>query len=172
MRLSIYNYTCFHIRGTENIWANMLDRWSALPTVRRFVNIPQLSESSSPRFAWQTLQEIPELQQKPAVSRPTHLAMVEGLWKNPTSATCVPDNGSDMQLHLCFVAHNEPRGHRGQNYNEANTASMVVLENPHFGHLLLYSCLHSLPLNRRRYQNSSCFWTSCTWYRVKLFVTV
>lgn len=43
VKLSIYNYVCFNVRGEDNFWDNILGRWSphpqpvALPLPYRFL---------------------------------------------------------------------------------------------------------------------------------------
>lgn len=111
--LSIYNYTCFHIRGTDNVWADMLGRWSSPSTIRRIVKIPELPSSSSPDFIWPTMEELATLQQTYNSTRPEHFIFSDGLWKNPNSAIWIPDNAADMQLRLYIIAHTVPSGHRG-----------------------------------------------------------
>ena len=46
VRLSMYNYTCFHIKGTDNVWADLLGRWSAGHTIRRLIRITELPTTS------------------------------------------------------------------------------------------------------------------------------
>lgn len=50
----MYDYTCFHIKGVENVWADLLGRWSAVKTVRRLVRVPELPSSTDPDFEWPT----------------------------------------------------------------------------------------------------------------------
>jgi hypothetical protein len=35
VKLSTYNYTWVHIKGTDNAWADLLGRWPAPGTIRR-----------------------------------------------------------------------------------------------------------------------------------------
>lgn len=46
VRLSAYNYVCAHIKGDENVWADLLGRWSAPVVIRRLVSVPVLLSSS------------------------------------------------------------------------------------------------------------------------------
>lgn len=51
VRLSIYRYTFFHIKGEDNVWADLLTRWSSsIPTIRRLVNIPKLPSACAEDF--------------------------------------------------------------------------------------------------------------------------
>lgn len=47
VRLTEYNYTCVHISGEDNIWADLLGRWNPPQTIRRIVLIPVLPSTSS-----------------------------------------------------------------------------------------------------------------------------
>eukprot|EP00171_Calliarthron_tuberculosum_P004016 IDg4016t1 len=59
VHLSACNYTCVHIKGTENVWADLLGRWSAPPSSV----------------------EIEVQQTKHLDTRPDNLALSDGLWK-------------------------------------------------------------------------------------------
>ena len=112
VRLSMYHYTCFHIKGQDNVWADLLGRWSAPPTLRRRVRISVLPSSSEEDFEWPS-REFNSISQKHADSeRPPNLDLVEGLWCNPMGAVSIPDEDSDPQLRLCIIAHTGPSGHR------------------------------------------------------------
>lgn len=63
VRLGMYNYVCMHIRGEENVWADLLGRWSAPPIVRRLISIPPLLSASAEDFSWPRSEEIVQLQE-------------------------------------------------------------------------------------------------------------
>lgn len=42
VRLSEYNYTCMHINCINNVWADLLGRWSSQLFVRRLEKFPLL----------------------------------------------------------------------------------------------------------------------------------
>ena len=113
VRLSAYNYTCVHIPGADNVWADLLTRWSAPTVVRRLVQVPELPSSSSDDFDWPSLQEIAIAQAENDDSRPSNLVLVDDIWRNPSQAIWIPDDSTDLQLRLCIVAHTGPSGHRG-----------------------------------------------------------
>lgn len=52
VRLSIYKYTCVHIKVLENVWTDVICRWSQLPTMRRLVEILELPSSHAHGFEW------------------------------------------------------------------------------------------------------------------------
>ena len=114
VRLSVYNYTCFHIKGADNLWADLLGRWSAPVTVRRLVQIPELPSSASPEFEWPTVTTLVTAQQEFKDERPANLVLKDDAWRNPSGAIRIPDSASDIQLRLCIIAHTEPSGHRGR----------------------------------------------------------
>lgn len=118
VRLSMYNYTCFHIRGADNVWADLLGRWAAPTTIRRIVRIPELPSSSTEGFEWPTAPSIISAQESAAEERPPNLCREENIWKNPSGAIWIPDSSSDLQLRLCIIAHTGASGHRGAGSTE------------------------------------------------------
>eukprot|EP00178_Gracilaria_changii_P000257 TRINITY_DN1027_c0_g1_i1.p2 TRINITY_DN1027_c0_g1~~TRINITY_DN1027_c0_g1_i1.p2 ORF type:complete len:1106 (+),score=114.18 TRINITY_DN1027_c0_g1_i1:5972-9289(+) len=114
VRLSAYSYTCFHINGLDNVWADMLTRWSAPKTVRRLVMITLLPTSHNEAFCWPSTNEIAQLQQTHSATRPANLTLRDGLWKTPSNAIWIPKEVEDLQLRLCIIAHTGPAGHRGR----------------------------------------------------------
>jgi len=116
--LSMYNYTCFHIRGTDNVWADLLGRWSAPVVVRRLIRIPELPSSSADDFDWPTATVIAEAQSTTDTERPKNLRLTDDLWRNPIRAIWIPDTATELQLRLCIIAHTGPSGHRGPSTTE------------------------------------------------------
>ena len=50
--MSTYNYTCYHIRGKEIIWADIICKWVANnSTLRRLIHIPPLTSSINESFS-------------------------------------------------------------------------------------------------------------------------
>ena len=121
VRLSMYNYTCFHIKGADNVWADLLGRWSVTTTIRRLVRIPELPSSSATGFEWPTLDEIYQTQTDSENQRPGNLEKVADVWRNKEGAIWVPDTALDLQLRLCIIAHTGPSGYRGA----SSTASVL-----------------------------------------------
>lgn len=118
IRLSLYNYTCFHIRGLDNVRADLLGLWSAPSTVRRIVHICVLPPTTDKDFVWPREQEISDIQNCYRQNRPANLSCKTGLWRNPNNAVWVPDEAADLQLRLCIIAHCGPGGHRGSSATE------------------------------------------------------
>lgn len=119
VRLSAYNYTCVHISGVDNVWADILSRWVYRAVVRRLVSIPTLPSSSASDFEWPSPESISAAQAKFAASRPPRLMLIDGLWKNPAGSIWIPDDSDDLQLRLCIIAHTGPSGHRGAKSTES-----------------------------------------------------
>ena len=48
VRLSLYNYKFFHIKGEDNVWAGLLGRWCSgnTTTIRRLISAPELPTTS------------------------------------------------------------------------------------------------------------------------------
>ena len=119
VRLSLYQYTCFHITGEDNVWADLLTRWSnAAPTVRRLIHIPELPSACDDDFQWPQPSEIATTQAESSTSRPAGLTSSDGLWKYPDDTIWIPDAASDLQLRLCIIAHTGAAGHRGRDATE------------------------------------------------------
>ena len=118
VRMSMYNYVCMHIKGADNVWADLLGRWSATPKVRRIISIPPLVSTQDKEFEWPSDTEIARLQSKHAATRPESVFKHDGLWKNQAYAVWIPDESADLQLRICIVGHTTAAGHRGQSATE------------------------------------------------------
>lgn len=114
VKLNIYSYTCFHIKGTDNVWADLFGRWSAPGTVRRLISIPVLPSTATPDFEWPSVEELSSCQRLHESTRPTNTRLENGLWRNPVGSIWVPDDAGSLQLRLCVISHTGPSGHRGQ----------------------------------------------------------
>ena len=111
--LSTFNYVCFHIPGTKNVWADLLGRWSAPAVVRRLIEIPPLVSASDEDFVWPTEVEISQVQEAHRAQAPLHLNDENGLLRDQTGAIWIPPTAGDIQLRLCIIAHTSAAGHRG-----------------------------------------------------------
>lgn len=119
VKLSIYSYTCYHIKGEENVWADLLTRWSVPQmTIRRLVHIPELPTPCTEEFEWPTPSKIAEVQAEHTSSRTDELTQHEDLWTFPDGRIWIPEDASDLQLRLCIIAHCGPAGHRGRKATE------------------------------------------------------
>ncbi len=114
VQMSIYNYVVHHICGLDNVWADLLGRWSANPTIRRIVQIPPLVSASDKEFNWPSESEVALTQKNNSSSRPKSLQKVAGLWCKKSGAVWVPENAADLQLRICVIGHTSTAGHRGQ----------------------------------------------------------
>ena len=119
IKMCIYNYTCVHIRGEENVWADLLTRWSHSPTVKRLVAIPVLPSAAEEEFDWPTPHSIFSEQRKHLSEKPINLFQRNDVWENENNIIWVPDNATDLQLRLCVIAHTSAAGHRGIYATEA-----------------------------------------------------
>jgi len=113
VRLSVYNYTCIHIPGSENVWADLLSRWAVPNIVRRIIRVPALPSSSADDFIWPDNAEIAEAQHAHISTRPKGLTAKDGLFINDYGAIWIPADCSDLQLRICIIAHTSSAGHRG-----------------------------------------------------------
>lgn len=115
VKLSAYNYTCIHIRGTDNVWAYLLGRWTTFPGIRRLVHIPALPSASDDDFEWPSAATIAAEKNAHSTSRPPNSVMTSGLWCTPAGSIWIPDDSSDLLLRLCLIVHVSAAGHRGAN---------------------------------------------------------
>jgi len=118
--MSWYNYTCFHISGTDNVWADLLGRWNTSPTIQRLINIPVLTSATADKFEWPSEDEIYKLQTKYEADRPPSLFRSNNLYRTKENAIWIPDEAADMQLRLCIIGHTSAAGHRGINATESD----------------------------------------------------
>lgn len=70
-RLSASNYTCAHIPGLENVWADLISRLHRTPIVRRLLKIPPLSSMCEDGFDWPSVNNISKSQQ--SANRPPNM---------------------------------------------------------------------------------------------------
>lgn len=113
VRMSNYNYTCVHISGEDNVWADLLGRWSAPKTIRRLIYLPALPSSSSEEFVWPSRKDIAAAQELHRSSMPGDLNEEDGLMVFSSSAIWIPDESEELQLRICVIGHTGPAGHRG-----------------------------------------------------------
>lgn len=115
IRLSEYQYTCVHIKGADNVWADLIGRWKQPETLRRLVHIPVLPTTDDEEFVWPTAAEVAKVQLNHMDARPASLLQdsTDGLWRDGNGAVWIPDLAADLQLRMCVIAHTGPSGHRG-----------------------------------------------------------
>lgn len=123
IRLSTYNYVCLHIHGGDNVWADLLSRWSAPPISRRLLFISPFNSASDVDFESPTVAKLVEIQVSCSSSRPAQLQLSDGLWQNSTGAFWVPDSADNLQLRLCIISHTSAAGHRGCDSTERALSS-------------------------------------------------
>ena len=146
VKLSVYNYTCFHIKGEDNVWADLMTRWSQPSmTVRRLVHIPELPSSCNTEFEWPVPCEIAKVQEEHKSVRPDYLTLQDDLWIDSQSRIWVPDDASDLQLRLCIIAHTGLAGHRGRDATERALMSKFIWSTLSDDvRLFVRSCIHCL----------------------------
>lgn len=118
VRMSIYNYVCIHIKGEDNVWADLLGRWSAPPTLRRIIKIPVLASSSNAEFDWPSQNAVINVQSEYIDHIPDNMHQDGDLWKNTAGAVWIPEQAEELQLRICIAAHTGTGGHRGQEATE------------------------------------------------------
>lgn len=145
VRSSLYTYTCMHIKGEDNVWADLLGRWSAPGAVRRLVRIYERPSSSAKSLDCPTRGEMASLQQGHTAQRPTGPIENEGLLLYGTSAVWIPDDASDMQL--CHRPHGSLWPSWTPIYQDGNL-EVILLVDSFNGRPCLRPCVHSLSVYR------------------------
>lgn len=140
--MNMYNYACIHMPAVDNVWADLLGRWSAPPSIRRIISVPPLVSSQSDDFEWPTAENLQVLQQKDITYKPDNLHPADGLYVNDTGTAWIPDAADDFQLRMCIAGHTGPAGHRG-------CAATTKAIKKHFFwssiQTFVKSCIHCLP---------------------------
>lgn len=85
--LSSYNYAFYHISGDDNVWADILGRWSA-PVIHRLVLIPPLTSTKQDGLKWPFHASIKLLQDTAAL--PETCEIKDSLWCLPTEQILIP----------------------------------------------------------------------------------
>lgn len=81
VKLSVYNYTYYHIKGVENIWADLLSRRSTVPTtVRRLFRISELCSTYHDDFEWPTPAVVAAVRKGNSSSQTNDLIRMDSLW--------------------------------------------------------------------------------------------
>ena len=115
VRLSIYNYVCFHIKGSDNVWADLISRWMPKATLRRLIFIPPLLSSQDANFKWPKHSEITSAQNEYISTKPENVKLIGDAYRDQKQRLWLPDDANDLQLRVCIIAHTGPSGHRGYN---------------------------------------------------------
>lgn len=141
VQLSFYNYVFFHIKGKENVWADLLSRWMPKILLRRLVFVPPLVTAFEENFDRPSLLQIKTyqmnykkmiLKQKLTEENKNEkyhlldLTLDEGLLKNKNGLIWIPDNHYDLQLRICIIGHTGPAGHRGYKNTLSNIREMFT----------------------------------------------
>lgn len=144
VRLSSYNYVCFHIKGEENIWADLLTRWSIPLTIRRLVTIPPLPTTFR-EFVWPTSDTIRE-SQRAHPPPPQGFVSIDGLYRRPNNGPIwIPDADDILQLRLSIIAHTGAAGHRGREATEQALAQRFTWSTLSADvNLFTKACIHCL----------------------------
>lgn len=144
VRLSTYNYVCFHIKGENNIWADLLTRWSIPLTIRRLVSIPPLPTTFTD-FIWPTTDSI-SASQRAHPPPPPGFIFQNGLYRRPNDGPIwIPDEDAILQLRLSIIAHTGAAGHRGRDATEQALANRFQWSTlPEDIALFTKSCIHCL----------------------------
>ena len=109
--ISSYTYECIHISGMDNVWADLMTRWTRPNTIRRLVTIPPLPSTDEESFEWPSGPTVRETQAQH--TPPANCDKVYGLWKTKSQQIWIPEIEDDLHLRLRVIAHISAGGHRG-----------------------------------------------------------
>jgi len=119
--LSTFNYTIEHIRGCDNVFADILTRWTRgyrnTNMEKKMLASILLLESkqlvpSADSIKWPTLEVIRKAQE--GIDKPTNIVhdSTENIWKKG-NAIWIPDSCHELQLKIIVSGHCGEIGHRG-----------------------------------------------------------
>ncbi|POM61080.1 putative retroelement, partial [Phytophthora palmivora] len=122
MTLTAYRYVVEHVKGDENVWADILSRWSGfaedekhqMSRISALGLVSTLSPLTTQDFQWPSLTEISALQQPAERSeevqwedaRQCFVILGDKIWIPPTAV--------DLMEQICVVGHAGSSGHRDQ----------------------------------------------------------
>ena len=142
--MSLYNYTCVHIKGKHNIWADLLTRWTTTAhTVRRLVRLPPLVTATAQDFQWPSIYDIQEQQNIHKDEAPPSVFVQSDILYTHPSIVWIPPDSSDLQLRICIVAHTSAAGHRGKESTLHHIQQFFFWETLKIDvHRFVNACLH------------------------------
>lgn len=91
VRMTAYNYICYHIRGVDNLWCDLITRWSIPLTVPRLVYIPPLTTTFT-YFPWTYKTTIGSSQDSNYATSPSSASLHDEVWHTfPYGNVWIPD---------------------------------------------------------------------------------
>jgi transposase InsO family protein len=123
LMLSDYRYEIEHVKGSDNVWADLVSRWLVPRTdspaaakairTRASSTLSRLRPLMDPAFVWPRPDDVRAAQRRYRSSAPPHtveadsgLLLVEGkMW--------IPTQAKELLARICVVAHGGLSGHRG-----------------------------------------------------------
>lgn len=122
VRLLLYNYVCLHISCDDNVWSDLMSRWTISIITHRLVADLRLS-STFVDFEWPTVSFIRAPQEKKE-HHPETACESKGLWQPPFSSLWISDLHGKLQLRVCAFVRTGATGHR----SAAATKAIVFCE--------------------------------------------
>jgi transposase InsO family protein len=123
LRMIGLRYRIQHIRGEDNVWADIVSRWGQgfgihepfeavkRVTTRSTVAATLLRPLQDVSFVWPTGSEIRSEQN--SYPRPTNAVDEDGLWR-VDGRVWIPSGCTGLIQRLLVIAHSGPQGHRGE----------------------------------------------------------
>lgn len=113
VKLRLYNYVQFLVRGEEMFWADLLGRWSLMSVDGRMVSITPLISAVYEDFNWPDQQKVADLKSLNDCVHPPYLPIRKNVCVNEIGAVWVPDNATESQLRLFVIDNTIHGGNRG-----------------------------------------------------------
>lgn len=163
--MNMYNYVCIHVPGVDNVWADLLGRWSAPITIRRILSVPPLASSQGDSFDWPTAEELRVLQKEHVVNLPDGLSIDDG---SGLGTRCSGRLSAPHMNRRSYRTGWTPRMRR--NYRRHPQA--LLLDHTAFGHPDFREGMHSLPVDGWWEQGTSPAWNIGSRYKIERSASV
>ena len=154
-----FQYVIEHIKGEDNIWADIMTRWGAgvktevsdVRAVRRltahvpdFVRVRPLQSAD---FLWSTVDEIKDRQKNLSISGENKIVNDDGLLIDKKGKILIPADDTELKMRLCVIAHSGGNsGHLGYKATVQKLTQFFHWKNcVDDVRQLCKACLHCLP---------------------------
>lgn len=153
-----------HIKGFENVFADLLGSWSAPACIRLIVQIMVLLSSFADEFEWPSSLLFRSNFNRPSFRTPNNLVLFGGLFENPDSTFWILEDSDKLKLRLCIIAHTAPTGHRGLKFTNSSLQLSFCLVDHHGRYSDLWPLLHVLSFDHWRGEGHIFARSFNTWY--------
>lgn len=129
--LRLYNYTCSHIAGMDNVSADHFTRSAPPSSVRSDIKIATPPTTPSDVSVSPGNENIQEGQQFYSSSRAPNAHIMDGVWRTKGDLIWSTDDEDVLWLRWCIIAPSGAAGHWG-----SHVSATVLIETFYWKHLL------------------------------------